>query len=50
VELLDENTLLVVVDTNRPDMVEAPRLLREARQIVVVDTIAAPPISSNPPP
>ncbi len=34
---LDENTLLVVVDTNRPSYTECPELLQEAKNIVVFD-------------
>lgn len=36
-QLLDEGTVLVVVDTNRPSMVEGPRLLDTAKTIVVLD-------------
>lgn len=36
-QLLDEGTVLVVVDTNRPSMVEGPRLLDAANTIVVLD-------------
>ena len=36
-QLLDEGTVLVVVDTNRPSMVEGPRLLDAAKAIVVLD-------------
>ena len=36
-QLLDEGTVLVVVDTNRPSMVEGPRLLDAAKTIVVLD-------------
>ena len=36
-QLLDEGTVLVVVDTNRPAMVEGPRLLDAAKTIVVLD-------------
>jgi len=35
--LMDENTILVVVDVNRPSITEAPKLLEEARTIVVLD-------------
>ena len=35
--LLDEDSVLVVVDTNRPSMVEGPRLLDVAKTIVVLD-------------
>ncbi len=34
---LDERTLLVVVDTNRPEQVEAPELLERCNTIAVVD-------------
>ena len=36
-QLLDEGSVLVVVDTNRPSMVEGPRLLDVAKTIVVLD-------------
>ena len=36
-QLLDEDSVLVVVDTNRPSMVEGPRLLDVAKTIVVLD-------------
>ena len=36
-ELLDANSVVVVVDTNRPSMVEAPNLLAAARMVVVMD-------------
>ena len=36
-QLLDEGTVIVVVDTNRPSMVEGPRLLDAAKTIVVLD-------------
>ena len=36
-QLLDEGTVLVVVDTNRPSMVEGPRLLDAAKTIEVLD-------------
>ena len=35
--LMDENSLLVVVDTNRPSQVESQRLLESAGWLVVVD-------------
>jgi len=35
--LLDKNTLVVVVDTNRPAYTECPELLERANQIVVMD-------------
>lgn len=34
---IDENTLLVVVDTNRPDQVAYPRILERCHQIAVID-------------
>ena len=34
---LDENTLLVVVDTNRPDQVESKELLSAAGRVAVID-------------
>ena len=37
VELLDENSVLVVVDTNNPVIVESPKLLESAKTIVVLD-------------
>ncbi|MGP1348327.1 MAG: DHH family phosphoesterase [Stomatobaculum sp.] len=36
-KLLDEASVLVVVDTNRPSIVEAPKLLEVAKTIVVLD-------------
>ena len=36
-ELLDENSVLVVVDTNNPVIVESPKLLEAAKTIVVLD-------------
>ena len=36
-ELVDSNTLLVVVDVNRPSIADAPELLRMVRTIVVLD-------------
>lgn len=36
-ELVDANTILVVVDVNRPSITEAPELLRMAKTIVVLD-------------
>ncbi|MBE7035545.1 MAG: phosphoesterase [Ruminococcaceae bacterium] len=33
----DENTLLIVVDTHKPSLVEAPALLKKTEQIVVID-------------
>ncbi len=36
-ERMDSNTLLVVVDTNRPSYTECPELLRKAQNVVVLD-------------
>ena len=36
-EMLDDTSVLVVVDTNRPSIVEAPRLLEAAKTVVVLD-------------
>ena len=36
-ELVDDNTVLVVVDTNRPSNTEYPELLERAKNIVVLD-------------
>ncbi|MCI8662645.1 MAG: DHH family phosphoesterase [Hungatella sp.] len=36
-ELVDANTILVVVDVNRPSITDAPELLRLAKTIVVLD-------------
>lgn len=36
-ELVDYNTAVVIVDTNRPNMVECPELLNRTRTIVVFD-------------
>lgn len=36
-ELMDSNTILVVVDVNRPSITDAPELLRLAKTIVVLD-------------
>ena len=36
-ELLDDNTMVVVVDTNKPKMTECERLLRRAKTIAVLD-------------
>lgn len=36
-ELVDANTMLVVVDVNRPSITEAPELLRMVKTIVVLD-------------
>lgn len=35
--LIDDNTLLIVVDTHRPNMVEYPELLERAKNIVLID-------------
>ncbi len=37
VDLVDANTLLVVVDVNRPSITDAPELLRMVKTIVVLD-------------
>lgn len=37
IEKLDGNTLLIVVDTHNPDLVESRELLARAEQIVVID-------------
>lgn len=36
-EILDDNSLLVVVDTNRPSYTENPDILRRAKSVVVID-------------
>ena len=36
-ENIDEDTLLVVVDTNKVNYVDAPELLEKAKKIVVID-------------
>lgn len=36
-ELVDSNTLLVVVDVNRPSITDAPELLRLVKNVVVLD-------------
>ncbi|MBE5922512.1 MAG: DHH family phosphoesterase [Lachnospiraceae bacterium] len=36
-ELLDENTLVVVVDVNRPSYTECPELLKRTKSVVVID-------------
>lgn len=36
-ELADDNTLIVLVDVNRPSYAEAPGLLKDGRDIVVID-------------
>lgn len=36
-EVLNDNTMLVVVDTNKPELTECPELLKKAKTIVVFD-------------
>lgn len=36
-EIMNDNTMVVVVDTNRPEMTECPELLKKAKMIVVFD-------------
>ena len=36
-EMLDDTAVVVVVDTNRPSIVEAPKLLEAAKTVVVLD-------------
>ena len=36
-ELLDENTLVVVVDTHKPSLTECPDLIEKASNVVVID-------------
>ena len=36
-EFVNENTMVIVVDTNRPEMTECPELLKVAKMIVVFD-------------
>ena len=36
-DMVDRNTILVVVDTNRPNYTQCPALLRAVRQVVVLD-------------
>jgi len=36
-EIVDSNTLLIVVDTHKPSFTECPELLRETGQVVVID-------------
>ena len=36
-EVMNDNTMVVVVDTNRPEMTECPELLRMAKTVVVFD-------------
>ena len=35
--LMNDNTMLIVVDTNRPEMTECPALLKRAKMVVVFD-------------
>lgn len=37
IELMDENTLLIIVDVNRPSYTECPELIERADEIVVID-------------
>lgn len=37
IQLIDKKTLLVIVDTNRPDNTECPELLQKTKDIVVLD-------------
>lgn len=36
-EIMNDNTMVVVVDTNKPEITECPELLRKAKTIVVFD-------------
>ena len=36
-EIMNDNTMVVVVDTNRPELTECPELLKKAKMIVVFD-------------
>lgn len=36
-DMVDENTMVIVVDTNRPQMTECPELLRMTKTLVVLD-------------
>lgn len=36
-ELVDDNTVVVVVDVNRPNMTECPELLRRTKNVVILD-------------
>ena len=36
-EIMNDNTMVVVVDTNRPELTECPELLKTAKMIVVFD-------------
>ena len=36
-ELINENSVLVIVDTHRPDFVESPEIYRKAKTVVVID-------------
>ncbi len=40
-ELANDNTMVVVVDTNKPKMTECERLLRPAKTIAVLDHLRA---------
>lgn len=37
INLVDDNTVVIVVDTNRPSMTECPELLEQTKTIVVLD-------------
>ena len=36
-EIMNDNTMVVVVDTNRPEMTDCPELLKKAKTVVVFD-------------
>ena len=36
-EIMNDNTMLVVVDTNRPEMTDCPEMLKKAKMVVVFD-------------
>ena len=36
-EVMNDNTMVIVVDTNRPEMTDCPELLKKAKMIVVFD-------------
>ena len=36
-DIMNDNTMVVVVDTNRPEMTECPELLKKAKTVVVFD-------------
>ena len=36
-EIMNDNTMVVVVDTNRPEMTDCPELLKKAKMVVVFD-------------